>query len=91
MNGKHVGFTIEVLQDQGTGSTGTVTKCCVTLLIMEMTSCMAERTNTACDHKDGKSDCLRVNLAITHLQMTVNFIYSPPPPPRTNHKGVAVQ
>ena len=26
---KHVGFTIEVLQDQGMGSIGTVTKFCV--------------------------------------------------------------
>jgi len=30
MNGKHVGFTIEVLQDQGMGSIGTVTKYYVT-------------------------------------------------------------
>lgn len=29
MKVKHVGFTIEVLQDQGMGSTGTVTKFCV--------------------------------------------------------------
>lgn len=28
---KHVGFTVEVLQDHGMGSTMTVTKCCVTL------------------------------------------------------------
>lgn len=30
MKAKHVGFTIEVLQDQGMGSTGTMKKCCVT-------------------------------------------------------------
>ena len=30
MKEKHVGFTVEVLQDQGMGSTGTVTKGCVT-------------------------------------------------------------
>ena len=30
MKGKHVGFIVEVLQDQGMGSTGTVTKCCIT-------------------------------------------------------------
>lgn len=30
MKGKDVGFTVEVLQDQGTGSIGTVTKCCIT-------------------------------------------------------------
>jgi len=29
MKAKHAGFTVEVLQDQGTGSTGTVKKCCV--------------------------------------------------------------
>jgi len=29
MKEKHVGFNIEVLQDQGTGSRGTMTKCCV--------------------------------------------------------------
>ena len=29
MKAKHVGFTVEVLQDQVTGSTGTVKKCCV--------------------------------------------------------------
>jgi len=30
MKEKHARFTIEVLQDQGMGSTGTVTKFCVT-------------------------------------------------------------
>jgi len=30
MMGKNLGLTVEVLQDQGMGSTGTVTKCCVT-------------------------------------------------------------
>jgi len=29
--GKHMRVTVEVLQDRGTGSTGTVTKCCVTM------------------------------------------------------------
>ena len=32
MNAKHVGFTIEVLQDQGTWSTRTVKKCFVTTI-----------------------------------------------------------
>jgi len=30
MKENHVGFTVEVLQDQGMGSTGKVAKCCVT-------------------------------------------------------------
>ncbi len=30
MEEKHAGFTIEVLRDQGTGSTGIEEKCCVT-------------------------------------------------------------
>jgi len=30
MKSKHARLTVEVLQDQGTGSTGTVTKCFVT-------------------------------------------------------------
>lgn len=28
--GKYIEFTVEVLQDQGTGSIGIVTKCCAT-------------------------------------------------------------
>ena len=30
VKGNHVGFTVEVPQDQGMGSTGTMTKSCVT-------------------------------------------------------------
>jgi len=29
MMGKHIGFTIDFLQDRGTGSIAIVTKCCV--------------------------------------------------------------
>jgi len=35
MNGKHVRFTVEVLQDHGMESTGTVTKCYVTRTISD--------------------------------------------------------
>lgn len=34
MIGKHVRVTVEVLEDRGTGSTGTVTKHCVTHVLM---------------------------------------------------------
>jgi len=32
MKAKHAGFTVGVLQDQGMGNTGTVTKYCVIIL-----------------------------------------------------------